>query len=138
MKEVTFIVYGKPRGKARPRMNRRTGSVYTPKATADYEREIRKAYQEAGGGLFDGVPVAIVVDCYFAPNKALSKRQKALIRGKWYTHKPDGDNVLKSVLDALNGVAYKDDAYVVHTSTYKQYAHDDIARIEVSVREVTR
>lgn len=138
MKETTFIVYGKPRGKARPRMNRRTGSVYTPKATAEYEREIREAYLDAGGGVYDCVPVAIVLDCYFTPATALSKRQKALLRGKWYMHKPDGDNVLKCVLDALNGVAYKDDAYVVHTSTYKQYAHDDIARIEVSIREVTR
>lgn len=138
MKEVTFVVYGKPRGKARPRMNRRTGSVYTPKATAEYEREIREAYLDAGGVVYDGVPVAIVLDCYFTPATALSKRQKALLRGKWYMHKPDGDNVLKCVLDALNGVAYKDDAYVVHTSTYKQYAHDDVARIEVSIREVTR
>lgn len=138
MKEITFTVYGRPRGKARPRMNRRTGNVYTPKNTADYEKQIRDAYLEAGGTLFEDVPVAIVVDCYFAPARGLSKRAKAVLRGRWYVHKPDGDNVLKCVLDGLNGIAYKDDRFVVHTSTYKQYAHDDVARLEVSVREVTR
>ena len=36
-----------------------------------------------------------------------------------FTRKPDADNVAKSVLDALNGVAWLDDAQVTHLSVRK-------------------
>jgi Holliday junction resolvase RusA-like endonuclease len=38
------------------------------------------------------------------------------------SRKPDIDNVLKIVLDALNGVAYKDDSRVVSVSGRKIYS----------------
>ena len=38
------------------------------------------------------------------------------------SRKPDIDNVLKVVLDALNGVAYKDDSRVVAVSARKVYS----------------
>lgn len=40
------------------------------------------------------------------------------------SRKPDVDNVLKAVLDALNGVAYKDDSRVVHVAASKFYSND--------------
>jgi Holliday junction resolvase RusA-like endonuclease len=45
--------------------------------------------------------------------------------------KPDIDNVLKIVLDALNGVAYKDDSKVVSVSGKKIYSDEPKLVIEM-------
>ena len=46
---------------------------------------------------------------------------------------PDGDNILKAVADALNGVCYKDDKCLIKMSIEKFYS--DVPRIEVVVQE---
>ena len=46
---------------------------------------------------------------------------------------PDGDNILKAVADALNGVCYKDDKCLIKMSIEKFYS--DVPRIEVVVKE---
>ena len=50
------------------------------------------------------------------------------------TKKPDGDNILKAVADALNGVCYKDDKNIVKMSIEKFYS--DMPRIDVIIQEV--
>lgn len=42
MKALTFTVYGKPVAKGRPRM-KKSGHVYTPQTTREYEERIRNA-----------------------------------------------------------------------------------------------
>lgn len=49
------------------------------------------------------------------------------------TKKPDIDNITKAVLDALNKVAYKDDAAIVQFSVEKFYS--DNPRVEVTIGE---
>ena len=51
-----------------------------------------------------------------------------------YTKKIDADNLAKSILDALNGVAYTDDAQVGLLLVYKAYA--ETARVEVQLKEL--
>ncbi len=41
------------------------------------------------------------------------------------TVKPDCDNTIKAILDALNGVAYKDDSAVTDLVFYKRYTTGD-------------
>ena len=43
------------------------------------------------------------------------------------------DNIEKAVLDALNGIAYKDDSRVYRTSCAKYY--DAVPRVEVTITE---
>ena len=38
-------------------------------------------------------------------------------------HKPDIDNLLKFVMDAMNGVFYKDDSQIVDVDIKKQYSN---------------
>lgn len=47
--------------------------------------------------------------------------------------KPDIDNVIKGVFDALNGVAWKDDNLVVNVEAIKRYG--DQAHIEIEIEE---
>ena len=51
------------------------------------------------------------------------------------SRKPDIDNVLKVVLDALNGVAYKDDSRVVAVTARKIYSHTPKLVIEMKGAE---
>ena len=50
------------------------------------------------------------------------------------TKKPDLDNVIKAVLDALNGVAYKDDSRIVRIEARKEYS--DSPRLEIHIKDV--
>ena len=45
--------------------------------------------------------------------------------------KPDLDNVAKIVCDALNGVAYKDDAQVVKLTVHKRYSERPEVAVEI-------
>lgn len=73
---------------------------------------------------------------YYSIPKSGSKKMKTqklanVIRP---TKKPDMDNVVKMVADALNQVAYKDDTQIVDCQVRKFYSEEP--RIEVIIREV--
>lgn len=96
-------------GKARPRFGR--GHVYNEESTDDREEAIAGAYQAVSRGAKaeKDVPVALWIDVY----KPLQKKTPKSVRSKPDTTKPDLDNVLKLVMDALNGKAWHDDRQVV-------------------------
>lgn len=48
--------------------------------------------------------------------------------------KPDIDNVVKAVLDALNGVAYRDDTQVIELHVRKSYSEKP--RVEVCIEKI--
>ena len=55
----------------------------------------------------------------------------------WVPTTPDLDNLEKSILDALNGVAYTDDRLVVAKSASKRYAGDEGPSVEITVTSIT-
>ena len=102
--EVSEVV-----GKQRPRATARGGHarVYTPRKTRVFEERIRKAWSEQVGdrwAAFAG-PVEVMVFV----TRELAKSNPKWWAGREDLRKPDLDNVLKAVLDALNGLAYADD-----------------------------
>lgn len=50
-------------------------------------------------------------------------RGKSVMR-KWHTVKPDIDKLIRSTLDGMTGIVYKDDAQVTAVSAVKEYATD--------------
>lgn len=134
---MEFVVHGKPQGKARPRFSIRSGTVYTPKKTAIYEKKIAKAYVEAGGEKYPaGTYVRVQIQVYFPIPKSWpkSKRQDALENILRPDKKPDIDNILKVVLDALNRIAYEDDKQVVYVSCRKIYGNTE-GMLQIRVEE---
>lgn len=122
---MEFVVEGEPQGKARPRFSRRSGTVYTPAKTAKYEKEIRDSFLAAGGKLIpEGSYVLVTIDAYFEIPKSYTKRKRLACERNINRpdKKPDIDNVLKVVLDALNGVAYVDDKQVIGVICRKWYS----------------
>ena len=137
MMMCNFEIEGKPVGKSRPRFRRMGNFVqaYTPSNTAEYEKLVRLRFQNAGGQITDK-PVKIEIVAFFAPPKSTKKKQKVemLANRILPIKKPDIDNIAKIVLDALNKIAYVDDAQVVELSVKKRYASE--AKVIVHIEEI--
>ena len=131
----TFTIPGKPMGKQRPKFARMGNYVktYTPKETVNYEQWVRFCFKEACGKFMDYPYIEVDIDAYFPIPKSFSKkkRQEAIDDNIKPTTKPDLDNILKVITDALNGVAFSDDRIITQVSMYKQYAEEP--RVEVTL-----
>lgn len=102
-------------GKQRPRFSRgKVTRVYTPSSTVAFEKRVRNAYIQAGNGKHRGA-VAVIV----AYKRPLPKSRPKRVQVEQDVYKPDLDNVVKSVLDALNGVAFDDDKQVTMLTARK-------------------
>lgn len=133
--KITFSVPGVPRGKKRPRFARRGKYVTAYQPTDDARREnlIALAYREAAGSLAPHTgPIAITVEAIFIPPMSWSKKRRADPGPK--TSKPDVDNLTKSVLDGLNGLAFVDDAQVVRLVAGKRFG--DVNEVVVSIERI--
>lgn len=106
MQSFRFELYGEVKGKPRPRFARTGGHVrtYTPRSGSIYEAKVAEAYKACGGTVVDG-PVCVIVKVF----RPLPKSKPKKVTEEWDRYKPDIDNILKIVMDGLNGVAYKDD-----------------------------
>ena len=107
---IHLKIPGKPFGKQRPKFSR--NRTYTPQATIDAEANIKAIAQAAGVQPIDG-PIKMTIKAIYTPPKSWSKKKKLEAMGTWKATKPDRDNLEKLVADALNGIAYADDAQVV-------------------------
>lgn len=111
--------------KRRPRIatKGRHAHAYTPTATLEEEAIVGACYR---GEKYTGA-VRLTLHIF----KALPKRTPKSIQRERNTSKPDIDNVLKAVMDALNGIAYDDDSQVCEIHVYK---HDKTRRAGDSIR----
>lgn len=129
---IHFTIPGKPQGKARPRTVRLPNgavSTYTPKGTRDYEKQVRERFKSASDGFCftDGSELAVEIVAGFPiPHSTPKKCRYAMAAGAIRpTKRPDFDNIAKIICDALNGVAYKDDAQIVTVKIEKRYVEGD-------------
>lgn len=118
MPEIFLRVPGNTSTKQRPRFG--GGRVYTPASNIVSENEIRAIWREAGEPRIEdedaalGVEVKIVVvrpRTHYKSNGELSA--EGLRNPFPAKKKPDVDNALKLVCDALNSRAYRDDVRFV-------------------------
>ncbi|MCX4355798.1 MAG: RusA family crossover junction endodeoxyribonuclease [Oscillospiraceae bacterium] len=135
---VTFTVEGDPQGKARPRFSTANGRfrAVTPKQTVKYENSVKWAYKKNCGSqrFEDNASLNVKITAYYGIPQSKSNSKKEQMRANTIlpTKKPDCDNVAKAVLDALNQIAYKDDAQVAELTVLKRYS--DNPRVEVIIQ----
>lgn len=138
MGQVRFTVYGEPKGKARPRFARMGKSVrtYTPAATANYENLIKLSYLRENQGMHLGGALEANITGFFpVPKSESRKRKAAMLEGMLHhTKKIDCDNLAKTILDALNGIAYEDDRQICRLTVEKLYSNEP--RVEVMLSEL--
>lgn len=136
---MKFTIPGEPCGKARPRVvrNGNFSRAYTPEKTVNYETLVKLEYQrQCGDAYISEGGIHMNITARFAiPNSASKRKAQAMLDGAIRpTKKPDCDNIIKIVCDALNGIAYKDDAQIVSVSIEKRYSV--MPSVEVTLQEV--
>lgn len=136
MRIVAFRVDGLPRGKQRPGFDSRKQGKrgYTPAQTSGYEDEVQTAWTQAGrvdlgDGPIGGVITAVHKrprDHYTAAGTLTAKGEREPVP----IRKPDADNVLKIVLDALHcpvkqgRIAFTDDTQITRVRFERRWARD--------------
>ena len=100
---IRFDVINRIPVKRRVRFNLKTGHTYTDEKTQADLKLVAESYK----GKFYTCPVAIIAFVYKQQPKANVKHGP-----EPFDCKPDLDNVLKALMDGLNGVAYMDDKQV--------------------------
>lgn len=134
MAERTLTLPIRALGKQRARRGK-GGVWYTPERTRALEKQIAAEWMAARLGRLSG-PLSLSVLAQYAPPKSWSKarRETVMAYWTWYEGKPDGDNALKLIADALNGVAYADDRQIAEASIRQIYAPAD--RLTIELREM--
>lgn len=134
---IAFVIPGTPVGKGRPKFARRGNFVttYTPEKTASYENLVKLAAAEAmqGRAIIDGA-VAVTIALYVTPPASWSKKkQREALEGAIFpTSKPDVDNVIKGIFDAMNDIVFRDDKQACDVSVQKRYAETPRAFVKVT------
>lgn len=126
---MLFFVPCTPVGKARPRVVR--GHAFTPQKTRDCEAQIRAAFlQAAAEERLDhpkierprAIEVSLEIQMPIPKSWPEKRRLPALFGEIRPISRPDADNLAKTVLDALNGIAWDDDSQVCVLLVEKRYA----------------
>ena len=132
---VKFTIPGAAKAKQRPRINKKTGRVYTPNTTHKYEKAVKEAYGD--NYFFDSEYISIKILFKFKIPKSYTKKQYSdALAGILRPTKADIDNYIKSVLDGLNEVAYSDDRYIYKIEAEKIFADKDETIVEISSTKV--
>lgn len=136
-KNIQISIPGNPQSKIRPRILK-SGRSYTPKHAKDAENFIKETATLSLMG--QTLPIysketglALEISFFMPiPGSWSKKKQKLALEGQLtHTSRPDVDNLVKLVKDALNEITYKDDSQIAVLMASKQYS--DTPRTEVKI-----
>lgn len=130
--EYRFEIPGKPVGKARPRVYGK--HAMTPESTVLYENLVKMMALQAmaGGRQLSGCLSLEVAILHAIPKSTPKSKVRDFVTGAVRPRsKPDADNVVKIIADALNGVMYHDDAAIVEIIARKYYYGEPHVRVTV-------
>jgi Holliday junction resolvase RusA-like endonuclease len=133
--KIQFTVYGEPVAQGRPRAANINGRIrmYDPKKSSDFKNYVRLvASEHRPDKLLEG-PISLTVKVYKKTLKSFSKKKIAAAESGQLrpTSKPDVDNYVKGVKDALKNVIWKDDSQVVDLHISKWYS--ETPRVEITI-----
>ena len=134
---MKFTIKGKPLAKARPQFSGRHGKfrTYTPQTTATYENLVKLEASKHFPTPLEG-PVYVSIVFYLPRPQHLIWKTKPM-HAIHSDKRPDIDNLAKSVIDGLNGVAFKDDGQISILHLYKLYhAGHEGPRTEIVVKKM--
>lgn len=127
---IKIEIHLPPMASPRPRFSKRGNFVqtYMPSAYTEYKRAIRAFTPKLL------LEEALKVDVIFVMPipQSLSKKKRESLDGEYHTKKPDIDNLLKTVLDACNGIVWIDDNVVCNIHARKVYGLEPCTKIEIT------
>jgi Holliday junction resolvase RusA-like endonuclease len=126
--QISFTFDITPVACGRPRLGR--WGVFNPPKTTEYKKALaglltaqlvnNMQLTNQIAILYDK-PICLSVTFHLPIPKKLIKKNSEPWRKAMATSKPDCDNLVKSFLDVLSGVVFKDDAQVTHLAVRKMY-----------------
>lgn len=129
--EITPVPQG------RPRVTRR-GITYLPARSVAFRNEFRAAIAEKCPKMPLSCPVTAEITFRLPMPARLSKRKRAALSGAPHAKRPDLDNLVKAVLDALNGHVISDDGLIATISASKIWCEMGGISIRLIDADVTR
>jgi len=138
---MKFEVIGIPVAKGRPRVSK--FGTFTPQKTVYYENLVSYTFTQKYP-LFKPYEseLKMKITAVFEVPKSWSKKKQRealpitedILSAMGKTTKPDLDNIVKSITDALNGLAYKDDAQITSLLAHKVYGEQ--AKVVIEIEEM--
>ena len=123
-----FYILGDPRPQGRPRFYKRGNfiGVCDPKESRNYKQTLAAQIAAQNPVYIQDGAISLECEFIFARPKTLPKKVVD------HTKKPDLDNLLKALKDAMTGIVWHDDAQIVSLSARKDYG--DVPGIKMVVR----
>ena len=129
-----FEVPGKVTGKGRPRVNSYTGIVYTPTITKDYECLVQQYFllKYPKYEMLEGRLQVNIIAYLNIPKTTKKIDINNMLDNKISpTKKPDIDNIVKIILDAMNKFAFKDDTQITKLCIEKRYGNEEKVQVKI-------
>lgn len=139
---MEITIFGEPIPQGRPRFTK-SGHAYDPQRSQNYKQLVRfwvtQHLKKIPG--FKPYENALCVDLTFylgIPSSWAKQKKLQAIQGQIRPiSRPDTDNLVKSVTDAINGLLWVDDAIITDLTARKRYT-GELARVEIKITEVTK
>lgn len=140
---ISFFVPLIPKGQARARSRAvNIGGSYRAMTYKSKEGRLAEAkFLECARGYAPGMPftgpLELYVFAWFPIPESYPKKRVQEMVSKNYAHttKPDLDNIIKLVKDALNGVFWVDDKQIYKVTAAKRYTMGDLPGYQISIYE---
>lgn len=105
---------------------------FTPKR----QREAMRSFALLAGQVMGSQPplegpLSISLTFAYPWPKAVSRKTKVSEEGRYRTARPDIDNLIKLVADALNTVVWQDDAQIAEVIAKKIYSETPLVQLQV-------
>lgn len=125
---MTIKIFGNPVAQGRPRFSKIGNFVrtYDPEKSRSWKNDVRMQAILQKPILLEGALI-LKASFYLLRPKTLPKK---ILH---HTKKPDLDNLIKGVKDALKGICYRDDSQVVESYISKTYS--DIPGVIIEIME---
>ena len=133
--QLFFVIEGKPQAQLRPRVTRY--GAYTPAHVREHANRVKsaalRAVEDQDWQCEDGMYELNIRFVFHVPES--QRRKTEMVKTRPRVKKPDLSNLVKQIEDALNGIAYPDDAQVVRLEAAKWDVYPDVSpeRTEISV-----
>lgn len=133
--DLDFTVLDEPVPMPRPRSGTGHARPFTPTRALEAQRRIREEAMKhlpADWQPFTG-PIAMHVVVFLLPAKSMPKRLREA-RTAHVVKRPDVNNLVSTVMDALSKYVYRDDSQVWLIRAEKVYAWEGSPRWEIRLR----
>jgi len=118
---IQIIINGKPNAKERPYFSTKNGKVrvFTPSKTSNFENYVKQVASPFFHYPIQG-PIELTINFFLPRPKYLIWKTKPM-PFVYSDKRPDIDNLVKSVVDGLKGIAFFDDAQISILHVTKGY-----------------